>query len=397
MKHRSLSLSLVLAAVLGGCTEDQAGTTAPDFRAASAMSAGVPGALATVSFAGASVDLWPYTTDDFVSPKDPVNLVFFGDADPRTIRAALIGLSGDRTAFGLPATFPFNCRWTDVPDGGIQSVYTAGGWEGSTIQLGCGDYSQVRFHMRLFRSGGQTVGAVHFEFLVPGTTEHRVLSWEAAEQFVALDMYRTGIAAPVDSSAINAAPSFRTLEAMFVGLLPAELKAVLCPAGVPWPCDGSADVPIVTNGYATIIYLFGGADAPAGSFRRNSTVNFDQVIPKPFCAGGAYQYLYVNGPIAFREQWVVTPSNNYVASFRAQGTLTIVPIDPTNGQPLAAPYTATVSERHRMQITDQVSRAAQAQLQVELPPDAPYHGRLDIRFSTGPNGNTSYSVALTCN
>ena len=53
---------------------------------------------------------WPYTGRDYSgSPTDPINLVFLGDADPRLIRQALLALDGNRTAFGFPDAFPFNC------------------------------------------------------------------------------------------------------------------------------------------------------------------------------------------------------------------------------------------------------------------------------------------------
>ena len=37
-----------------------------------------------------------------------------------------------------------------------------------------------RFHVRLFRQGEDTLGNAHFEFLIPGTAEHEVLSWDLA-------------------------------------------------------------------------------------------------------------------------------------------------------------------------------------------------------------------------
>ena len=394
---RALAGAAIAVLALGAAAcSDQDTPTGPQ-PGLNAHTAAAPTGLVTAAWGGSSVTLWPYTTEDFgVTRKDPINLLFVGNADPRAIRAALLALDGDRTPL-FPDQFPFNCTWSDVPEGGIQASYsTAEGWAGSAIQLACGPYGPIRFHLRLFRAGAWTMGGAHFEFNVPGTTEHQVLSWEGAEQLVAFDMYRTGLAAPVDSAAVNDAPGFHTVPAMIVPLLPPELLAVLCPAGVPWPCDGSADVPILNSGRATIVYVWGGTDAAAGAFAREQTVTFDQVIPKPFCAGGAFQYLYVYGPIAFREHWVLTPSNNYLATFEASGTLALTPIDPMTGQFLGETYQATVYERHRMQITDNLTRTASALVQMELPPDAPFHGTYRVRLQVGSNGVTLQDAEITC-
>jgi hypothetical protein len=396
MTHRILfrvASAALMTGLLAACSDTPA--TAPDVDAArvNRNAAPPPAGLETVEFGGASLTLWPYTTDDFATGKDPVNLLFMGRADPREIRAALLALDGDRSALGVP----FDCTWTDALDGGIQAAYADGaGWMGSSIQLACGAYSSLRFHVRLFRAGDWTVGAAHMEVLIPGTTEHQVLSWEMAEQFVALDMYRTGLGGPVGAVPLGPVPSHRVIPAYLYNLFPSELQGLACPSGVPWPCDGSADVPIYTNGQATVIGLGAAVAPPTGSFSRTSTIQFDQVIPKPFCTGGAYQVVYVNGPIVFREHWVVTPSNNFIAHFVAEGTLYLTPIDPGTGQPVAGTYAAQVYEEHRQMITDRQNMVSSFQMQMELPPDAPFHGTLQVDFSVGPNGTTASSVSLVC-
>ena len=70
------------------------------------------------------------------------------------------------------------------------------GWVGGAVQLACVQPgaplgSPFRFHIRLFRSGEHTLGNAHFEFLIPGTAEHEVLSWDLAREFVTYDMGRT--------------------------------------------------------------------------------------------------------------------------------------------------------------------------------------------------------------
>ena len=42
----------------------------------------------------------------------------------------------------------------------------AGGWVGSAVQLECGDYRVLRFHMRLFQAGDYTIGNTHLDLLV---------------------------------------------------------------------------------------------------------------------------------------------------------------------------------------------------------------------------------------
>jgi hypothetical protein len=71
-----------------------------------------PTGVIHVSAGGENLHLWPYTTSDFETPSDPVNLVF-PNADPRAIRQELMRPKGPRTfPFNLP---PFgDCQWTDA-------------------------------------------------------------------------------------------------------------------------------------------------------------------------------------------------------------------------------------------------------------------------------------------
>ena len=78
-----------------------------------------------------TVEVWPYTTSDFESPSDPVNLVFPG-SDPREIRQALMGLNGNRMP-SFPAQAPFDCTWTDAM--GYEQAARADpeGWVGAEV------------------------------------------------------------------------------------------------------------------------------------------------------------------------------------------------------------------------------------------------------------------------
>jgi hypothetical protein len=177
-----------------------------------------------VDFDGQQIRFWPYTgTSLEESPMDPVNLLFVGDADPLRVRATLLSLDGNRP--GVPPVPPFDQPWRDCVRGSVQTAHTDPGlgWLGSVIQLSLGDYGPLRVHLRLFRTGAGfgeggcwTLGAAHFEMLIPDTADHQVLDWEIAEQIVVGDLLRSGlldIEAPMTSTgSINASP-FRTIPA----------------------------------------------------------------------------------------------------------------------------------------------------------------------------------------
>ena len=126
---------------------------------------------------GKGLTFYPWISENFTNPpSDPVNLVFSGaGADARSIRQALFALDGNRTAYGMPNVLPFNCTWADAM-GANQVAFGAGKWAGSVIQLECGLYENIRFHLRLFQVASDVVIAnAHFEALIPGTTQHQVL------------------------------------------------------------------------------------------------------------------------------------------------------------------------------------------------------------------------------
>ena len=240
------------------------------------------------------------------------------------------------------------------------------------------------------------------EFLIPGTATHQVLSWEVAEQFVTFDLYRAGVGGPIGEAVINDAPAFRTIEAQIVAVLASDpalalLLAIACPPGVtlPWACDGSDEVGILTDGRATILGLEDEIAGEPGSFHRRSTVQFDQTIPKPFCVDAAFPVVDVSGPIEFREHWVLTPSNNYLVHFEARGKLSLTPVDPTTGA-TGDTYAARVREEHRAMLTDHQNQVAQVLMQVELPPRSPFRGRLVMEFTVGPGGMAGHRASIRC-
>src|SRR3954453_21571650 len=160
-------LSLVL--FLRSCDNDPYAPVPANSNPASFSAAAPPSLLVPIALAGGSISIWPYTGVDFSgTPQDPINLVFTGKSDPRSIRSALMSLNGDRTAYGMAPVYPFNCTWSDAM-GDLQTGYNAeAAWVGSAIQLACGGYGPIRFHVRLFEAGAVALGKSHFQGPIPG-------------------------------------------------------------------------------------------------------------------------------------------------------------------------------------------------------------------------------------
>ncbi|MDH4158427.1 MAG: hypothetical protein OEW00_14245 [candidate division Zixibacteria bacterium] len=317
-----------------------------------------PPGLVTVEFGGNTLECWPFTGESFSGEgSDPINLIFVGKADPRQIRSALMSLDGDRTGVGFPAEFPFNCVWRDAI-GNVQAVYgEPDGWVGSAIQLECGDHNSVRFHLRLFRVGQWTVGSCHFELLIPGTTDHQVLSWELAEKLVCGDFLRSGLldfSAPyAPTGQINPSP-FRTIPAMIYNGVPVLLrKAIEGPEE-----DVSEDVPIKNDGYAMILNLAGSVPAQPGVWTQDFVIDFNQAIPRPFCAFGPEDWLYVQGPVEMSMTTRLTTDGVYISSFSARGLLSATPVSPPYFQPTGPTCDAAIMERNTSMITNRIASAS---------------------------------------
>jgi hypothetical protein len=351
-----------------------------------------PAPLVTVTAAGAQRVLWPYLNSDLTStPEDPVSLIFRGRVDPRALRAALLGLNGDRTAFGFPDQAPFNCTWTDAI-GDVQAGYVQGtGWVGSAIQMACGAFGPIRFHLRLFAAGdGWTVAGAHFEVLIPGTTTHQVLSWELAEQLVTADFVRTGLLDPADpvggTDQITAAP-FRTIPAVIYNGLPAELRAAI---GGP-AADQTADVPILNDGHATVLNVAGAVPAQPGIARQDFTIQFDQVIPKPFCATGPADFVLVQGPVRLRAEFITDASGGFRSEFHANALLQVTPVSS-----VGAPYTATVAQAQAATLTDGRTEASERLVEQLLPIDVSGHGRLSTILDVVTGGSATAQAGTRC-
>lgn len=405
MKNLFLITALAFAAVMLGACDRAMPPTSPDTNS-TAITAGTnppapPTELVDVDIPGGTIKFWPYTGTNFTgTPQDPINLIFLGQADPRDVRAALLSLDGDRTAFGFPNEFPFNCTWRDALGGDMQTAYTeAGGWVGSAVQLECGDYRVMRFHMRLFQAGDYTVGNAHLDLLIPNTTSHQVISWELAEQLVIVDLLRSGLlhdTVPLfPTGSINAAP-FRGIPSVIYNGMPPELRSLIGGPEENIP-DGDS-VGIQTDGSATVFNLVRQAEALPGSDTQEIVVEFDQVIPKPFCTSSPWDYLYVKGPVLLKQTTTLTPSGNLSTRFHASGILEITPVNPLTSPPtpIGETYRAIVNQHDRALITDKVTLVSSFQLQIELPPVGADRGRLMVSLNVGPGQAYNYDITADC-
>jgi hypothetical protein len=360
-----------------------------------------PAGLAPISFLGEELTLWPYTGASFDgTPSDPINLVFVGKVDPISIRAALLSLDGNRP--GLPPVYPFTATWEEAI-GNVQATYTAdGGWGGSVIQLQLGSYDPIRFHLRLFGTGvpygdeGEWVlGAAHLDVLIPGTTDHQVLSWDLPAQLVVADLIRSGLldpGAPVGSTGpISQTPTFRVIPAVIYNALPAELIALV--QGPPQPV--AADVPLPNSGAATILNLGTAPVVVPGSTTSTLHVDFGQVVPRPFCMQGPFDYLYVTGPVDFVKTAEVTADGAYRMTSTYTGALLATPVDVTQSppQPIGEPFRAKVGGNQNGTIDGAAFHvmANDRRLTLQSGPE-----RELTRFRIGSGGGDTYERTTKC-
>jgi hypothetical protein len=349
--------ALALALALAGCSKDAVspgtsslhGQRALDSQARGVEPSSVvemnsttpPSGVTTVSFGGEQLLVWPYTGTSFDgAPQDPVNLIFVGRADPVRIRAALLALPEDHSGSPFPDVYPFNSRWTDAT-GDVQTAYAEGeGWIGNAIQLQLGRYEYGRVHLRLFRTGSAfggggvwTVGAAHFEILIPGTADHQVLSWDIAKQAVIKDLARTGLldpAAPMQPTpAISQAPTFRNIPDFIYAGLPMELKMMVY-GGNP-PAGGSPGIP--NDGSAMILNIASAAPVVPGTVTDAFTLEYNQAAPKPFCSTGPLDWVLLQGPVSVSKTVTVDATGALQYSSAISGRLAVTPVDITANPP----------------------------------------------------------------
>jgi hypothetical protein len=386
--HHVHRLGLV-ALILAGCADTEQ-PLGPDPEAALLRSGTADPGLVAIDLGGATRQLWAFASANLETPDDPINLILSGAADPRNIRNALLALDGNRGA-PFPPVFPFTCTWSDAIGGLMAGFGAESGWAGGAIQLQCGSYGPIRFHLRLFDLGDYTVANAHFEVVIPGTADHQVLSWELAEQLVTFDLARTGLlaAAPSATAPINPAPSHRAIPSVIYNGLPAELRALIGGPSVP-----AADVGIASDGRATVFTLAGQATPAPAPTGQVFTITYDQVIPKPFCDAGPGDFVLVRGPVTLEQH--VDPSDGYRMSFRARGELSVLPIDLTTGLPSGDPLRARISESQDTEAGDRGGEIRGVIAQYLLPRGEVEAGGLRIEIKVGLDRPAKYDRNDIC-
>jgi hypothetical protein len=356
-----------------------------------------PGGLVTVAFAGGSLTLWPYTGDDFGEQiADPINALFAGYADPLRIRAALRRLDGNRTAYGFPPTpgLPFDCTWRDAVGDEQTAFAEPEQWTGSAIQLQCGEFGPLRFHVRLFGEGPWTLAGTHFELNVPATTDHRVLSWIVAREFLTVDLIRSGIlaAAPGLSAPITPTPTFTNvpIEVPVYNALPVGLRALI---GGPLG-NVSSPVSVPNDGRARLFVVGKAEPIVADVSEQTFTLQFNQTIPKPFCAGPT-DLVKVTGPVYYRSTARVTPGGTYERNYSVHADLDVVAVDALTGQ-LGPVQFAKISQEHEGSITPAGALARMSSSQRLFKTEGATGDVQMWTLHAGTRGHDEYQIKETC-
>jgi hypothetical protein len=339
-----------------------------------------------------TLDVWPYTTSDFETQSDPVNLVF-PNADPRAIRQELMKLDGSRPPFAFLPQGAGACTWMDAMGYEQAAWGEPDGWVGGSVQLACVASrahplgSPFRFHVRLFRVGAHTFGAAHFEILVSGTPEHEVLSWDLARDLVAYDVGSTGtVVGPVTATSLIPEGTFRAVRRpVFDALLSFGFGGLLVdlfpahPPMPPWPA-WPADVPIPTSGEAAVLATDIGFEPRQAKHEASTDVSFNIVVPKPFCSSGSDDptddFVWLQGPLHFAQSVHTNPSGKYERRYAIGGTLRVTPMrivtpptptTPPGYAPTGEPAVeASISETHRAMLTEHYDQVTERVSQVLL-------------------------------
>jgi hypothetical protein len=343
-----------------------------------------------VNVDGRQLTFWPFTGTDLAgTASDPVNIIFLGQADPRALRAALFALDGNRQAFGLPNVFPFNCTWSDAY-GDVQTAYAADrGWTANVVQLQCGSYGPLRFHLRLFPQGDFTLANAHFEMLIPGTADHQVLSWQAAKQLVMVDFLRTGLLGGAPTFYPGLHPQqYRTIPAVLYNALPPELKQI---AG--GPATATTDVPILSDGLVTALTLARAVPYVTDAREESLTLQYNQVIPRPFCATGPTDFVHVQGPVTLDRKVMQLSSGILSSQLEAHGQLIVTPVNPQTGA-RGESVSAIILDKHELLFGDEQLSAHSEILRNETKANGEGTS-LQIRLQVG--ATNQYSRTERCN
>jgi len=264
------------------------------------------------------------------------------------------------------------------------------------IQLECGTYQGMRVHLRLFPAGDWTAGAAHFEVLIPGTTDHQVLSWDLAKQFVLGDLQRTGLLDPAVpfglAPGLTPSPTFRTIPHQIYNGLPLELRGLIV-----GPLENvDAPVGIPNDGNTTIVNLAGAASPVSGTVHNEFVVEFNQTIPKPICARSPTDWIHATGPVRFTHQIVTSAMGEVNAQIQIVGSLDVTPIDISTGTPTGETRRAQVTDHYSASTLGPGGRVSANQLRLVAAAGGDPAESERVRFRVGPHGLTDYSRNPNC-
>jgi len=390
-RHRVVARGAALALCLtwaAACTDEP--ITAPVTNAVASFgvegySPPAPSGLVDVG----GLEVWPWTSQDLGdTSSDPINLLFTGDVDIVSLRAALMSLDGNRPG----PLAPFDCTWKDA-HGGMQSTYTSGaGWVGNAVQLECGDYAPFRFHIRFFDAGDWVAAAVHFDLLIPGTPQHQVISWELPELLVVADFVRTGLLAAAPVPVVLSAPGG-------VGQIPKPVydgipDALKVAVGFPPGPTAQPAVPIPSNGEATVLTLGSRAPVVPGVVEYEVSAPFDQFIPRPFCAAGPTDFVYVQGDVQLGVRTRVNANGRLETHNTLRGDLQVTPVNPATGMAIGPTFPAQISAMDNTGVGPDGTRVNALLQRKALPPGV---GFLKAHLLTGPNGSARFTTSEKCN
>ncbi len=380
--------TVVLLAPVAACADSQGNPLdlptdmEPEMSAVTPAPAPPPG-LVSVSFGSETAEIFPWLGRDFAGLiSDPVNLIFVGKVDVVSLRAALMSLDGDRTDFGFPAGYPFDCTWTDA-SGDMLTAYSAdGGWVSNPVQLQCGSYDPLRFHIRFFEAGTWILGGVHLDYLIPNTPYHQVLSWEVPKRLILADLQRSGLldpSAPFAVVPLTAPGGVQEIPAALYNEIPEDLKTL---AGLT-PGSTTAPVPVMSDGQAAILNLAKRAPVAAGETQSDFVVPFDMVVPKPFCPQSESDNVLIQGPLHLTTRTRVNSQGRLESHNTLRGELEVTPIDVTTGLPRGRSFRALISGMDNTGVGPNGSHVSATLKQMALPPGT---GQQTMHLVTGPNG-----------
>jgi hypothetical protein len=218
--------------------------------------------------------------------------------------------------------------------------------------------------------------------LIPGTTDHQVLSWELAEQMVIVDFMRSQLLDPdvpmVPTDQINDAP-FRTIPAIIYNQIPEELKvAIGGPSG-----EVDYDVPIGTDGHAMILNLAGSVPWVSEIRHQQLVIDYDIIAPKPFCNPSQTDLVEILGPVYMDQTVELDEAGVYKMSFYASGELNVTPVYPS-GETLQG----KVREKHAAIFSDKLAINSSTAFQKLLPASADDGAQLFKMLKVSSNGGS---------